>query len=221
VLDRVMRTLGVSDVELVIAGSVNRTRVIAHDQPWIVVPRALTELPEPTQLASIARAVARIAFGVPWLEELPPPHIEALLVAAARQVVPNYAADDIDVFQSKVVAHYEPSIARVLTRRQKKLLEELAPHITSKQGRPMPIDAFVSTLTRAELRAAYLVCGDLLAAVDEMRAVDTVLSQATERPGRRAIQAVLEHPYTSDLCRFALTPEATGLRRRVGSIWTA
>jgi tetratricopeptide (TPR) repeat protein len=221
VLDRVMRTLGVSDVELVIAASVTRTRVIAHDQPWIVVPRSLTELPEPTQLASIARAVARIAFGVPWLEELPPPHIEALLVAAARQVVPHYAFDDIDVFQSKAVAQYEPTVARILTRRQKKLLEELAPHISSPQGRPLPVDVFVSTLTRAELRAAYLVCGDLLAAVDEMRAVDVALSQSTERPGPGALQAVLEHTYTADLCRFALTPEATGLRRRVGSIWTA
>lgn len=158
---------------------------------------------------------------VPWLEELPPPHIEALLVAAARQVVPHYAFDDIDVFQSKAVAQYEPTVARILTRRQKKLLEELAPHISSPQGRPLPVDVFVSTLTRAELRAAYLVCGDLLAAVDEMRAVDVALSQATERPGPGALQAVLEHTYTADLCRFALTPEATGLRRRVGSIWTA
>jgi hypothetical protein len=216
----VCRTLGVSDVELVVATSVNRIRVIAHDEPWIVVPRSLTDLPEPTQLASIARTVARIAFGVPWLEELPPPHVEALLVAAARQVVPGYASDDIDVFQSKVVAHYEPSVARVLTRRQKKLLEELAPHISSPQGRPMPIDVFIAMLTRAELRAAYLVCGDLLAAVDEMRAVDPALSQATARPGPRALAAVMEHPFASDVCRFALTPEATGLRRRVGSIWT-
>ena len=221
VLDRVLKTLGLADVELVVASSVSRTRVLAQDQPWIVVPRGLVDLPEPTQLASISRAVARIAFGVPWLEELPPAHIEALLIAAARQVVPNYATDDVDVFQSKVIAQYESTVARVLTRRQRKLLEELAPHISSPQGRPMPIDVFIANLGRAELRAAYLVCGDLLAAVDEMRAIDAPLFQATERPGPRALQAVLEHAFAADICRFALTTEATALRRRVGSTWTA
>ncbi len=219
-LDRVARTLSVGDIELVIASTVSRTRVLAHDVPWVVVPRSLGELPEPTQIASLARAVARIAFGVPWLEELPPPHIEALLIACARQAVGLYAADDIDVFQSKVVAQYEPTVARVITRRQKKLLEELAPHIAAPQGRPIPVDVFVNALARAELRAAYLVCGDLLATVDEMRAMDAALFEASERPGPNALSAVLQHTFAGDVCRYALTPEATALRRRIGSTWT-
>ena len=184
VLDRVARTLGVADVELVVASTVNRTRVLACDQPWIVVPRSITESPEPMQVAAIARALARIALGVPWLEELPPPHIEAFLLAAARQVVPDYGADDVDVFQTKVVAQYEPTVAKVLTRRQKKLLEELAPHIAAPQGRPIAIDAFISALARAELRAAYVVSGDLLATIDEMRGIDAAFFQATDRPAR-------------------------------------
>jgi hypothetical protein len=187
----------------------------------VVVPRSLTELPEPVQIAALARAIARIAFGVPWLAELPPPHIEGLLIAAARQAVPLYAADEVDAFQSKIVAQYEPTVARAITRRQKKLLEELAPHISAPQGRPMPVDAFVNALTRAELRAAYLVTGDLLATVDEMRGLDAAFFQATEQPGPRALQALLEHAVGADLCRYALTPEAAGLRRRMGSTWTA
>jgi hypothetical protein len=220
VLDRVVRQLGVGEVELAVSPSVVRTRVLAQDVPWIVVPPSLTEQTEMLQLASLARAAARIAYGVPWLEELPPPHIEALLVAAARQVVPGYGKDDVDVIALKVVAQQEGAIARSLTRRQRKLLDDLAPHIASPQSRPPAIDQFVSALTRAELRASFVITGDLLTMVDEMRTLDPTLQRASDMPGPQALAAVLEHPYAGDVVRFALTPEATALRRRLGSTWT-
>ena len=219
-LDRLVKQLGLGEIELVISPNVTRTRVLAQDVPWIVVPRGLVDLPEPTQLAALGRALARIAFGVPWLEELPPPHIEALLVAAARQVVPTYGADDLDVLSGKLVTQHEQGVARVLSRRQKKLLEELAPHIAAPQGRLMPIEALIGALARGELRAAYVLTGDLLATVDELRAIDTNLSRLTESPGPAALAAILEHAYAGDIARFALTTEATALRRRVGATWT-
>jgi tetratricopeptide (TPR) repeat protein len=221
ILDRMMKMLGLEDIELVITPVVPRTRVIAQDALWIVVPKSLTELPEPAQMASIARALVRVALGVPWLEELPPPHIEALLIAAARQASPSYALDSVDVLSAKLVAQYEPSVQRAISRRQRKLLEELAPHMGSHHGKPPPVEDFVMGLARGELRGTYLLTGDLLAVIDDLRAADPALLRATERPGRAALQAVLEHPFAGDLCRFALTPEATGLRRRLGSTWTS
>jgi tetratricopeptide (TPR) repeat protein len=220
-LDRLQRILGLTDIELVVCNTVPRTRVLAQDTLWVVMPHALTELPEPAQLAALGRALTRISLGVPWLEELPPPHIEAFLIAAARQVVHGYAADDLDVLSQKLVAQYEPNVARVLSRKQKKLLEELAPHISAPQGRPIPIDAFVSSLARTEMRAAAILTGDLLATIDEMRAIDPTLLHATERPGVPALKAVLEHAFAGDLVRFALSGEAIALRRRIGSVWTA
>jgi tetratricopeptide (TPR) repeat protein len=220
ILDRLARMLGLEDIELVITPQVPRTRVIAQDSLWIVVPRSLADLPEPAQLASIARALVRIALGVPWLEELPPPHIEALLIAAARQASPSYAHDSVDVLSAKLVAQYEPSVQRAISRRQRRLLEELAPHMGAHQGKPPPVEDFVMGLARGELRGTYLLTGDLLAVIDDLRAADPALLRATERPGRNALDAVLEHPYAGDLCRFALTPEATALRRRLGSTWT-
>jgi hypothetical protein len=214
------KALGISEVELVVTPAVTRTRVLAQDALWIVVPRTLTDLPEPTQLASLGRALARIALGVPWLEELPPPHVEALLIAAARQVAPAYGGDDLDALASKLVSQYEPNVAKALTRKQKKLLEELTPHIVAPQGRPMPVDVFIGALARAELRIGYLLTGDLLATIDELRGLDAGFLHATETPGRAALQAVLEHPFAGDVIRFALTSEATALRRRVGATWT-
>lgn len=220
-LDRAAKALGAADLELVLSAAVNRTRVLAQDVPWVVVPKGLEEAPEPSQLASIARAVARVALGVPWLEELPPPHIEAFLIAAARQVIPNYGEEHVDVISSKLVAQYEAGVQKHIARRQRRLLDELGPHLMTAQGAPLPAEVFVDALARAELRVAYLLTGDLLASIDELRALDPHLMRATDSPGPGALAAVLDHPYAGDLVRFALTPEATALRRRVGATWTS
>lgn len=214
------RTLSVGDVELVITPTVQRVRVLCHDEPWVVVPRTFAELPEPRQIALLARAVARVALGVPWLEEMPPTHVEAYLIAAARLVSPGYGMDDIDVLVSKTVGQYEPGIAKAIARKQRRLLEEVGSRLALPQARVPTADAFVAALTRAELRTAYLVSGDLLATVSSVRHEDAVLYEATSRSGPRALAATLEHPYAGDVCRFALSAEATALRRRVGSVWT-
>jgi hypothetical protein len=66
-----------------------------------------------------------------------------------------------------------------------------------------------------------LLTGDLLATIDELRALDPPLMTATETPGRGALGAVLDHPFAGDVAHFALAAEATALRRRVGSTWTS
>jgi hypothetical protein len=141
-------------------------------------------------------------------------------VAAARQAVPHYGTEGVGAPIPPLVAQYESSLARALSRRQRKLLEELAPHIASPQSWPFAVDAFIGALVRAELRVAFLVTGDLLALVQELRPLDPPLQRATESPGPQALVAVLDHPFAGDLVRFALTPDATALRRRFGSTWT-
>ncbi|MFO0663354.1 MAG: hypothetical protein U0174_05355 [Polyangiaceae bacterium] len=218
-LDRVARALSVTGIELVVTPTVNRTRVLIQDEPWVVVPQKLLDLPEPTQLASMARAVAKIAFSVPWLEELPPPHIEAYLVACARLVAPNYGREDIDVISARLVSQYEPLVSKNISRKQRKALEELVPRLASSEARLIPIEALTGALAHAELRTAYLVTGDLLATIDELRGMDAKFLKATASPGRAALTAVLGHRFAGDVSRFALTPEATALRRRVGATW--
>jgi tetratricopeptide (TPR) repeat protein len=218
-LDRLAKQLGISDLEFVVSNAVTRTRILAQDDPWIVVPESLTQLPPMAQLAAMGKALVRVAYGVPWIEELPAPHIEAFLIAAARQAVPGYGGESLDVLSEKLVGQYEASIAKALSRKHRRLLEELAPHIASPQGRPPPIEAFIAALGRAELRAAYLLTGDLLATIDDVRSVDPHLLRATEQPGRQALGAVLDHPYAGDAARFAMSSEAAALKRRFGSAW--
>ena len=217
-LDRVLRQLGVSGVELIVARGVNAARVLTHDVPWIVVPSQFGELPEPVQLVALGRAVARIAFGVAWLLELSPAHIGALLVAAARQVVRDYAPSSQD---DKLVDSYAASLERVITRRQRKLLEELIPHLASAQSAPPPIPDFVDALVRAELRTAFVISGDLQAIIDDVSSADSALRQAVTAGGSpQTLATVLHHAWIGDVARYALSPAATALRRRLGATWS-
>lgn len=218
-LDRLQKALGLGDVELAITPLATRTRVITADDTWIVVPRSLTELPEPTQLATLARGLARVALAVPWLEELPPHHMLALLVAAARTVVPTFM-DDVDATVKPHVAPFEAALSKELSRRQRQALEKLAPAIAAEATRPLADGTLVAALARAELRVAYLLTGDLLATIDELRGLDPAFFEATAAPGTDALAAVLTHPFAGDVARYALSGEASPLRRRVGSTWS-
>ncbi len=212
-VDKIARKLDISDFEVATSPKVAATRIVIQDVPWIVIPTALVERDEPAQIVSIARAAARIAYGVPWIDELQPDSIEALLVAAARQSVPGYGPD------SKAVAQYETIVARSLTRRQRKLLEELAPHLGSETPHS-PIGRLIEALTLAELRTSFLLAGDLLAVADDVAATDPLLREALAAPGAIALASLLEHPLTGDVARFALTAESAALRHRVGTSWS-
>lgn len=217
-MDRMLVALGLVDIGLLVSPVVSACRIVLHDGAWLVVPRAMTELPERAQLAAMARVLVRFVMGVPWLEEVSPPQAMAMLVALARQIVPAYG-DPLDAQTARFLGQYEATVRREISRKQKKLLEELAPHLSQPLGRPPPIEVLVRTMARTEVRGGYLLTGDLLATIDELRARDAALFRVTESPGRSALAAVLEHPLAGDVARFALTSEASALRRRVGSIW--
>jgi hypothetical protein len=221
-VDRLARVFGVDEIELAISSTVERTRVLSHDVPWIVVPKSLTERPVAYQAASLARGIARVACGIPWLGELSPSHIGALLVATARQVVPSYGDGSNVAADAKLVARYEPSIARALSRRQRKLLEELAAQKIAPTIQPPNCEEFVGTLVRAELRTAYLAVANLLAMVDQVAEFDSALRSVREAPESTpavVLAAIARHPFTGDLTRFALSREAISIRQRLGSFW--
>jgi tetratricopeptide (TPR) repeat protein len=219
-LDRLARQLGVEDIELAVSAKTDRTRIVPMDDPWIVVPASLVSQPEGRVLASLARAVARIALGMPWLGELPVHHAEALLVGAARHVAPSYAASDLDPEVAKLAMQYAMGVSRAVGRRNRKMLEELAPRLGSPQAAPpSPFVDFLGALVKAEVRAALLVTGDCLSLFEDLALSDAQLRKAIDGPGPSALAIVVQHPIASDLARFALTPEASALRRRVGATW--
>jgi hypothetical protein len=218
-LDRLARQLGAGDVELAVSTKTDRTHVVALEDPWVVVPASLATASEARILGSLARAVSRIALGMPWLAELPVARAQALLVGTARYVVPGYAPD-LEPEAASLASQLTPVVARSLPRRNRKLVEELAGRLASPQGAPPAhFVELLGALLKAEVRLAFLVTGDMLSLLDDLAVSDGQLRTALAAPGPQALASVLQHPIASDLARFALTPEATALRRRVGATW--
>ena len=84
----------------------------------------------------------------------------------------------------------------------------------------MDVEVFERGIARSELRAAFIVTGDLLATLDAARASDAELARATANVGKAALAATLSHPFARDLVSFALAPATTALRRKLGTSWS-
>ncbi len=216
---RLAKMLALEPPDVVVTTAVARARIVAHETPWIAVPEALLAQPEPVQIACLVRPLVRLALGVPWLEDLRGAHAHAVLCGAARQVLPAYAAEK-DAGAEERIEEFTRRIARAIGRRQKKALQELAPALGAT--RPLTVadvEGLERGIARAELRAAFVVTGDLLATLDAVRAADPALARATASVGKPALAAVFAHPLARDLVSFALAPATTALRRKAGTTW--
>ncbi len=151
--------------------------------------------------------------------DLPGAYAHATLCGAIRQVVSGYAAGAGDADQQDLVEEMSRRVAKAIGRKQKKALQELAsaleiaPEITLSDGR-----AFELAVARTELRAAFVVTGDLLATLDVARGDDAALGAATASVGKAALTAMLRHPAMGDVAAFALAPSTTALRWRAGTL---
>jgi hypothetical protein len=218
--DRLLRVFAVTEVELAQKSDLPSVRVVAATPPWVVVPTALAAQGDPPLTAGLARALARVAVGAFWLDALPPTQSLPLLVAAARQVHGTFGRGSSPGLEGGVVDQ-ERRLGRILGRREKKALAALEPvlrHAPPPQVKEL--EAAILALRQGAARAAFLVTGDLLATLDELRASDAALGRATQSAGLPALAAVLAHPLAGDVCRYALTREASQLRRRLGSTFS-
>ena len=173
------------------------------------------------QAAALVGPLVRLALGVPWIEDLRGVQAHAVLCAAARQVLPGYAADDERPGPCRSGSTTSPGASHGRSDgRQKKALQELAPALGATRPPSLAdVEAFERGIARTELRAAFLATGDLLATLDTARASDAELGSATANVGKPALAAVLTHPLARDLVSFALAPATTALRRKAGTTW--
>ena len=142
------------------------------------------------------------------------PQVRGLLVAAARLVVPSYGDDLVDGDRGDAANDYARPLGRAITRAQKKALSLLAEDLEAMNGPTLAeIEALVRAVRRTELRVAFLLTGDMLAAIGELHALPAARGPA-------ALTTVLTHPLAGDAFRFALTPRATALRRELGTLWS-
>jgi hypothetical protein len=209
--DRIGRALGIEAFELYLSPAWQApARVCPGDPPAIVCPYSFMELPESEQAFALARLLARVALGPTWLEDLAIEAQDGLLIAALRTVEPAFGSD-LPAAREQAVQTMLVSVQKAMGRRQRKRLEEILP------GAAAAYDArtFIAGVRRSECRLAYLLSGDLVAAIDYLRRIDRDLTRAGEDP-----RVLLQHPVTSELIRYALAEEAYSERRRMGILWT-
>jgi len=213
--DRLTHVFDLVDIELAVSSHVVAPVIACEDDTWLVVPASIGDWSESHAIAALARPLARIALGVPWFGALPGDETLAILVSFARQSSPNVGTVPRERVDS-LVTDYELRARRAIDRKKKKALEDLEDSLS--RAPLVPVEAFVDAVLRTEARAAFLASGDLRAALDAVAITERGLGDALRTPGRVALAAVLAQPVARDLVAFAMGPEATALRRRLGTL---
>jgi hypothetical protein len=210
--DKLARALGVGEFELYLTPSwQGAMRVYPGDPPALVGHVSFAELSEPEQTFALARLLVRVAVGMAWLDEIPVEAGDGLLIAAMRCVLPQFGAGEIAPSREHHAQSLAPGVQRAIGRKQRRLLEDLAPSMTANYDfRTISI-----AVRRSEYRTAYVLSGNLVGAIDYLRLFDNDIARSAENP-----RLLLQHPVTNELIRFALSTESYAERRRIGTVWT-
>ena len=210
--DRIARALGIEAFELYLSPSwQGAARVYPGDPPAIVGSTTFADLPEPEQAFALARLLARTALGLTWLDELAVDAVDGFLMASIRAIEPTFGSGELSSARESMAQSFMISIQKAIGRRQRKLLEEIAPAVIATYD----ARTFSIGVRRSEYRLGYILSGDLVAAMDYLKRYDREISRADGDP-----RVLLQHPVTNELLRYALTPDAFAERRRVGAIVT-
>lgn len=195
-VDRAATALGVAQVDLYVHDAKAPHLLVENlEPPALVLPSAMRALPELEQAFAIGRLVAKVAMRAWLVDKLPPRALRDVLQAALEPLgarLPREPALD----------ELGRRIQKALSRKARRQLEELAPSVTS-----LDAEALARGVDRATTRAAYLLTGDLVSALDYLRRADPTSDPAT--PGAPSCE----------LLRYALSADAAAMRRRLGTAW--
>jgi tetratricopeptide (TPR) repeat protein len=206
--DRLATVFGVAEYDLYVHRARGRgVSVELSDPVSVLVPAGLGEVPEAQQVFALGRVFANVARGIATLDKLTPREVEIVLASAARQVAPGFGhgltSEDFLDDQSK-------RIAKALSRRNRKTMEELAAQYVNAQ--PPDFPTWARALQQTANRAALLVGDELSAGVDMLRRTERDLL-ALDGP-----TLARTSPVIADLLRFWVSEAAFAFRRRAGTI---
>jgi tetratricopeptide (TPR) repeat protein len=195
-VDRAAAALGVTQIDLYVHEAQTSHLFVENlDPPAVVLPSSIRALPELEQAFAIGRLVAKVAMRGWLVDKLPARALQDVLQATLSPLGARLPHDPaLDELGRRV--------QKALSRKARRQLEELAPSVTS-----LDAAALVRGVDRATTRAAYLLTGDLVSALDYLRRADPTSDPAT--PGAPSCE----------LLRYALSADAAAMRRRLGTTW--
>jgi len=209
--DRLARAFGDPRFDLFVdAATVGVPRIVPSDPPAIVLPRGYGDLADNEQAAGIGRLLVYIALNVSWLEDLGAGDLEGLLFGAMRVGQDGWQKRALAAGADGNAELWRPRIAKIVGRKHKRLLEEIAARATAY----VEPESFRFAVRRASMRVAYLLTGDLPSTINHLLRTDRELSQVSraEVPDK-----LLRHPLARDVLFYALGPDSLTLRRSVGT----
>ena len=201
-VDRAAQALGIGEVDLYVHSSPDQRLLVENtDTPAIVLPASLGSLPELEVAFAIGRLASKIATRTYVVDKLRPEELEELVYAAVAPFggpPPRRGHDEVEELSRR--------LQKAVSRKARRQLEEVAPRL-------QPLDAarFCRALDQGAIRTGYLLTGDLTSALDHVRRYDDVPPANLGRA----------ETTTGELIRFALGGDASTLRRRLGTTWSA
>ncbi|MCW5817259.1 MAG: tetratricopeptide repeat protein [Labilithrix sp.] len=213
--DRMLRAFGLEEVELAVSDHLVVPAVACEDVPWVIAPSSLSNASEAWAVAALARPLARVALGVPWLGALAANEVAAILVGTSRLVTPNVSArppERIEPF----VDDFTKRAGKAIDRKRRRALEELEPMLSTAP--PFDDYVFAESVVTAETRAAFLLSGSLRASLDALATTDPPLGEALRATSADALEVVFGRNTARDLATFALSSDAVSLRRGLARV---
>lgn len=173
-------------------------------KPSLLLPIWIGELPQPQQVYVVARAMADLARGTYPVHLFSPRDLEAIIVAAARSVVPGFGGP---IASPELLEDRQRLVMRGLPRKKKRALE-LAGPIYARTPRIDPATV-VQWIHQSSRRIALILCDDLVGTID-------VLRRTEELPAARGLQLVRASHIVADLLKVWVAAPAMTLRQQVG-----
>ena len=209
--DRVARGFGDLRFDLYLnASTAGAGRLLPGDPPAVVLPPGFEGLHEVEQAAAMARLFAYLTLDIPWAEELPAADTDGILFGAMRVGVELWGQGEMSPSAETAAGIWRQRVAKAASRKVKRALEE-----SSQRVRAQPdTSAWRNAMCIIGLRAAYVVTGDLSAALGQATKLDRDLAGAH---GPVLAAKLFAQPLTREVVVFALSDSAMTLRRTAGT----
>ncbi len=209
--DRVARAFGDLRFDLYLnAGTAGTGRLLPGDPSALVLPPGFEDLPEIDQAATLARLLTYVALDIPWVEELPAGDVDGILFGAMRVGLELWGQGELSPSAEMSAGMWRQRVAKAASRKVKRALEESAQRIRPQAD----TSAWREAMRIAGLRAAYIVTGDLNAALGQAMKLDHELAAAK---GSALAAKLFAQATTREVVVFALSDAALALRRSAGT----
>jgi hypothetical protein len=179
------------------------------DPPCILLPVGFENLPFNEQVVGLARHLAAIALGVPWIGELGKEDLIGWFFGALFVTRAGWDGGGLAPSHKSLAAKWQPFIQKHMSRKAKRAIDEVIDNLSLTMD---PL-AWRKAMVLACWRGAYVISGDWTSTFNFVWRSETDLAGIA--PDRIA-STMLEHVVLRDLLLWGLSLEPTPLLRAVG-----